>query len=454
MRATTRPYVTLVRQFSDEEVQALVDGLGVEGEGATVTVDYRVAVDRFITAFDGGVTPRSVARRVGGYFRSRPGVGDDMRVGRPPVARRTTLALLLGALVLLSGCVADDGGEDPEQDVPANVDVVASVDLAALEDDTTRSVLNTLLAESATPGSDDPRTVEELLDRAREEADANVSVDGLNEVAVFARTPDTVFAGEVDSQESYAGVLAGASWDHEDVVGDLRSDADEFAVDGEYRNVTVYRAIDETVDGPERTYFAEYDDGLWAFSRTREVVEDVIDVADGEAPAFGGELRAAYDRTREDAYVRYAVRFSESQRRVIATAAQRAGGGRIDLAALGDVSVYAGAYYTERDRVGVSTYLLAEERDAADRLNDTLGLLIDAGEEFAPDDATRQQFEALSTDRDNRTVAVVYETDADDLERLIEEAGEDAAGTPVSVEARVAASLVPPSSLLVRSHPG
>lgn len=369
-----------------------------------------------------------------------------MSVGRAPITRRTALALLLGALLLLSGCVADDGGENPDEDVPGDVDLVASADLAALDDDTTRSVLNTLLAEGATPGSDDPRTVEELLEQARAEADANVSIDGLNEVALFARTPDTALVGQPDPEESYAGVLVGASWDHEDVVDDLRSDADAFAVDGEYRNVTVYRAVDDDVAGTERTYFAEYDDGLWAFSTTRGVVEDVIDVADGEAPAFDGELRAAYDRTRDDAYVRYAVRFSEPQRRVIAAAAQRAGRGQFDLAALGDVAVYAGAYYTERDQVGVSTYLLAEQRAAADRLNDTFGLLIDAGQEFAPDDAAEKQFEALSTERDNRTVALVYEIDADTLETFIEEAGEDPGRTPVSVESPTERPLLAPTA--------
>ncbi len=369
-----------------------------------------------------------------------------MRVQRPttPVRSRVTLALLLGVLLLSSGCLGEEGGEDPQADVPADVDVVVSADLAALDDDTTRSVLNTLLAESATPGSDDPRSVEAVLDRARAEADANVSIDGLNEVALFARTPDTALVGAVDAREPYAGVLVGASWDHEDVVGDLRSDADEFAVNGEYRNVTVYRAVDETVAGTDRTYFAEYDDGLWAFSTTRDVVEDVIDVADGEASAFGGEVRAAYDRTRDDAYLRYAVRFSEPQRQVIATVAQRAGRGQFDLAALGDVAVYSGAYYTERDRVGVSTYLVAEERRAADRLNETFGLLIDVGEEFAQDDAAREQFEALSTDREDGTVALVYEIDADTLETFLEEAGEDSGRTPVSVEAPALGPLLGP----------
>jgi hypothetical protein len=350
--------------------------------------------------------------------------------------RRTTLALLLGALVMSSGCVADEGGEDPAEDVPADVDLVASVDLAALDDDTTRSVLNTLLAESARPGSDDPRTVEALLDRARERAETNVSVDGLNEVAVFARTPDGSTVGDVDARESYAGVLVGASWDHEDVVDDLRTDADGLAVDGEHRDVTVYRAVEETANGTDRIYFAEYEEGLWTFASTRGAVEDVIDVADGEAPAFGGDLRAAYDRTRESAYVRYAVRLSETQRQSIAAAAQRAGGGRVDLSPLADVSVYAGAYYTERDEVGVSTYLRAEEPAAADRLNDTFDVLVDAGEALAPDNATRQQFEAPSTDHENRTVAVVYEIDADTLGTLIEGTGDDAGSTPVSVGAR------------------
>jgi hypothetical protein len=263
---------------------------------------------------------------------------------------------------------------------------------------------------------------------------------------VFARTPDTALVGAAEPQESYAGVLVGASWDREDVLGDLRSGADEFAADGQYRNVTVYRTVNETVSGAERTYLAEYDDGLWAFSTARGVVEDVIDVAEGGAPTFDGDLRAAYDRPREDAYVRYAVSVSEPQRQVIAVAAQRAGRGQFDFAALGDVSVYAGAYYTEGDTVGVSTHLLAERQDAADRLNDTFGLLIDAGEGIAPDEATRKQFAALSTDRDNSTVRLTYEIDADTLERLIEETDTGAGTTPVSVEFPVGRPLLVPTT--------
>jgi len=343
----------------------------------------------------------------------------------------------LATLVLLSGCAAQGGG-DPADDVPEGVDVVLTVDADVVEDETTRSVANTLLEESVPQSSDDPRTVEGVLEEIEAESDANVSVDELESVAVFARTPDEPGGGDVEADE-YAGVILAGEWEREALLDGVRSESDEFRRGESYQGTVVYESVNESTD--EVTYLATYDEGRVAFATSRGVVEDVIDVSQGSADAFGGELRQAYDQTREDAYVRYAVTVSEQQRELIGAAAERASrGAPVDFSQFATVTAYAGAYYTEGDDVGVSTYLTAEDEDAAERLNQTVGSLIRLGQSTVePDSPEAEQLDALSAERDGRSVGIVYEIDVETLEELLREQVDDTAGPPVAVDPAVAA---------------
>jgi hypothetical protein len=307
--------------------------------------------------------------------------------------------------------------------------------------------VNALLAESLPADSDQPRTVEGLLEEARAQANANVSVDGLNSVAVFARTPDRPAVGGVQPAQGqeYAGAVVTASWEREAVLDDLRSapSTDSFGEAGSYGGVTVYEVVNESVPGvgdsaatTQTTYLAEYEDGRWAFSTNRSVVEDVIDVADGDREAFGGDLRTAFDRTREDAYFRYAAALSETQRELIGVAAQQAGrDAPVDLSQFSAVTAYSGAYYTDEDSLGVATYLTAEDERAAERLDQTIGSLIGLGQSTVePDTPAAEQLDALRTELDGRAVGVVYEIDSETVVDLIEDASTDTdAGAPVSL---------------------
>lgn len=348
------------------------------------------------------------------------------------------------AMVVLAGCAGERGTGDqasPAEDVPEDVDVVLTLDLAILEDENTNDVVNTFLEESVPEDSDEPRTLEGLLERAQEETDANVSIDGLNAVAVFGQTPDAPAVGPVQPEPEYVGAVVTADWERAAVLDDLRSSGstDEFREGDPYEGVTVYEVVNDTSE--ETTYLAEFEDGRWAFSTNRSVVEDVIDVSDGDLDTFGGELRSAYDRTREDAYVRYAATLSETQRELIGQAAERAGeGAPVDLSQFSQVTAYSGAYYSVEDRIGVSTYLTAEDVEAARRLNQTIGSLITLGKgTVEPGSNAEQQLNALSTDRTDRAVGLFYEIDVETLQELIREAAEADGGAPVSLAPSLAA---------------
>ncbi|PSQ39722.1 hypothetical protein BRD13_01455 [Halobacteriales archaeon SW_5_70_135] len=346
-------------------------------------------------------------------------------------ARTRTWAIVVCAgLVLLSGCAAQSGGEDLAGDVPEGVDVVLTADADVIEDETTRSVANTLLEESVPQGSDEPRSVEAVLDEIEAEADTNVSVDDLEGVALFGRTPEGADVGEIEA-EGYTGVVLAGDWEREAFLSDVRSASDRVRRGESYAGVDVYESVNETT--AEVTYLATYEEGRWVVSTDRRVVEDVIDVGQGSADAFGGDLRTAYDRTREDAFVRYAVVLSERQRRLVGAAAERAGeGAPVDLSQFASVTAYAGAYYTEGDDVGVATYLTAEDEDAAERLNRTLGSLIRLGQSTVePDSPQARQLDALGTERDGRSVGIVYEIDAETLEELIRDQVDEPTGAPI-----------------------
>lgn len=344
------------------------------------------------------------------------------------------------AMVALTGCVGSlpglggggGGGAqaNPAQHVPSNVDAVVSVDAGVVDDENTRALLNTLFEESdAAPG--DPGNVDEAVDEFQrdlnEELTTNLSVEEINAVAAFGQTPDNPqTAGETPPSEQYAGAILSVDWNREDVLDNVRESAT--VEETTYEGVTVYTIENETAG--TTLYGAEYETGLWAFSANQQVVEDVIDVAQGNADSFGGDLRTAFDNTREDAYVRYATTVSEEQRQTIRQLAAIYGASApVDLTQFGDVTAYAGAYYTEGEQVGVSTYMTATNESSAQRLNQTLGSLITLGKgTVEPGSTAEAQLDALSTEQDGDTLSIVYQIDVETLQELIRE-NADAAGS-------------------------
>lgn len=350
---------------------------------------------------------------------------------------RGVSAVVVTVIVVLSGCSGGlpglDGGDggtqtEPVEHVPADVDVVATVDAEVASDETTRDLLNTLFEESnEAPG--DPANVDEAADEAQRQLNdnlsANLSLSEINGAAVFARTPDNPQTAEVDGQQ-YAGAVVSVDWDREDVVENFRESGsvEEF----EHEGVTVYEVVNETAEEP--LYAAEYESGLWAFSGNQTAVEDVIDVSQGNADTFDGDLREAFAQTREDAYVRYAATVSDRQRETLRQLArfydEQA---PVDLTPFGDVTAYSGAYYTEDSQVGVSTYLTATNESSAQRLNQTIGSLIRLGQgTVEPGSPEEAQLNALNTAQDGRTLEVRYEIDVETLQEFVRDETASLAG--------------------------
>jgi hypothetical protein len=342
---------------------------------------------------------------------------------------RVVSTVAVAAIVVMSGCAGsipglDDGSggqTEPVTYVPADVDTVATVDADVASDETTRSLLNTLFEESdQAPG--DPSDVDEAADEFQRQLNdnlsTNLSLEEIDGVAVFARTPDEPQTADVDQQQ-YAGAILSVDWNREDVLENLRETAS--VKEDDYDGVTVYEVVNETTEEP--LYTAQYESGLWVFSGNRSTVEDVIDVSQGDADTFGGDLKAAYDQTREDAYVRYAVTVSDRQRGTIRQVARRSGSqAPVDLTQFGDVVAYSGAYYTEDDQVGVSTYLTATNESSAQRLNQTIGSLVRLGQgTVEPGTPQAAQLNALSTEQDGRTLEILYEIDVETLQEFVRE---------------------------------
>jgi len=353
-------------------------------------------------------------------------------------------AVAVTAIVVLSGCSGGlpglDGGDggaqaEPVEHVPSDVDVVATVDAEAASDETTRNLLNTLLEESdQAPG--DPSSVDEAADQFQRQLNdnlsTNLSLSAVNGAAVFARTPDNPQTAEVDEQQ-YAGAVVSVGWDREDVVENFRELGTVEELD--YEGVTVYEVVNETAEEP--LYAAEYETGLWAFSGNQTAVEDVIDVSQGNADRFGGDLGEAFDQTREDAYVRYAATVSDQQRETLRQFARFYGAqAPVDLTQFGDVTAHSGGYYTEDSQVGVSTYLTATNESSAQRLNQTLGSLIRLGQgSVEPGTPEEAQLNALSTAQDGRTLEIRYEIDVETLQEFLRDETASLAGPSPSVTA-------------------
>ncbi len=352
----------------------------------------------------------------------------------PTVAVVVMLATA-GCVGSIPGFGGDGGGgaAQPVEHVPAGVDAVVTVDADVLQDENTRAVLNTLFEESEA-GPDDPQSVNEALEQVQEQLNdnlsANLSIEAVNGMAAFARTPAPSETSDVEANQ-YAGVVVSVEWDREDVLTNLRDE--NTVTESTYQEVTVYEIVNETSEEP--LYAAEYRDGLWAFSGNRTVVTDVVDVAQGDADTFSGDLRTAFDRTRDDAYVRYATTLTDQQRESVGSLAALYGASApVDLTQFAAVTAYAGDYYTEGDNVGVSTYLTATNESAAERINQTVGALIQLGKgTVEPGTPAEAQIDALSSSHEETTVSITYEIPVSELQDLIREESSSNALAPAPI---------------------
>lgn len=372
--------------------------------------------------------------------------------------RRTTSILAIAVLTVTAGCIGGLGGGDdgqvqgppPIDHVPGGVDAVAAYEGSIASDPATESVVNALLQQSVPEGSDQPRTVDGLIAEFRNqtEAQTNLSLTSISGVVTFSEFPsvDTMTMGS--QPEVYSGALVKAGWTEEELAGEVRdllpSGSGASLNESTYGGTTVY-VLEGVTDaagiataGPTFA-FAKYEGNLWAMG-TEAVVRDVIDVANGNADAWGGQLRDVYESTRSDAYVRAAVGIPEEYRTLLQRAAQGGmgpgpgmGGDTSDLP-LANVTHLSMSYYTEGGQdgtIGTSFGVRFDDAEVAQSTKEQAEGLVSFAKGQVENETIETQLDAISFSTEGSTMSMTYESSVADIETLIEQFGGGMGGVPL-----------------------
>lgn len=327
--------------------------------------------------------------------------------------KRQTLALLAGVVVvggLAVGAFAftslGGGGPSAADQVPSDVDMVVTVDGDVMTDQVTREIMNASY-EGTPQFGDAPASPEEAFSEF--EAETDLDPEGFEEGVMFASVPEGSLVSA--TQEEYSGFVFHANWDTDAVVEMLREDASVELEETTYNGATVYRPVEEPEFGTA-TAFAVLGDGQFV-GGSEQVVEDVVDVAAGDADSFGGDLRTAYEDA-PDGLVQYAVRVPTEQ------IPQEGGGVGPDVSEFRGVNVIAGSYYTTANSAGVETRLIADSGDDAQDVQDVVDGGISLLTGFTQDEDVKSHLREIDVERNGATVVVSYEQSVDSLRELIE----------------------------------
>ncbi|ELZ22417.1 hypothetical protein C475_17933 [Halosimplex carlsbadense 2-9-1] len=325
--------------------------------------------------------------------------------------------------------------------VPDGVDSVAVFDASVIESDTAERLYAT--GYNATVGSvnaTEPGEADETDDEMATTSPVEMVPANLtgafdeveNETGLDPRAMDQAI---VYSQRQanftsppYQGVIVEADWQKSDVV-----DAVSEQTNRTYRNttvdgVTVYKPEEREEDNvttfgpPEPDQWVAVLDGNEYVFGTEQAVADAVDVEVDDADPVDGDLRRAFDDTR-DGYFRYA----QSSQNVNVTQINRTMGQSTGLnvtayaEAYNDLHITSGTYYITEDgeALGTESRILTNSTDTARDVEDLAQGFISIQAGAIQNETLETELRETDVSRDGTTVTVSRETDIETAETLI-----------------------------------
>lgn len=313
---------------------------------------------------------------------------------------------LLVGMVALAGCsggLLGGGGTPPAADqVPENVTTVMHVDMAILDDQTTRTIAETGAEDAPAVGAGQPENISETQERFRNET--GLDPNAAEEIVAFGKQSQSPAL-----QSEYSGVIIHADWETQATVDTFRNDTDAEYEETTYNGQTVYRPVSES-DFGRNEWFGVLGDGQFV-TGTEAAVKDTIDVTAGDADSFDGSLRTAYDESRDGLVT------------VVATVPQEgipeSGGAGVDTGAYRDVETISGVYYTTSSSAGVEMQMYATGEDSARDVADVTDGAVSIATGYTENETTKDTLRAIEVTRDGSTVTVSFEESVDTLQEVI-----------------------------------
>lgn len=325
--------------------------------------------------------------------------------------------------------------------VPDGVDSVAVFDASVIESDTAERLYAT--GYNATAGSTNqsapadngtmdgmetaPSPVEMVpanLTGALDEVENETGLDprAAEQVITFSQRQENF------TSPPYQAAIVEADWAKSDVV-----DAIEENTNRSYRNttvdgVTVYKPEPReeenvTTFGPPEPdqWVAVLDDDEYVFG-TEQAVNDTVQVEVGDADPVDGDLRRAFDSTR-DGYLRYAQTSQNvNVTRINQTMGQSTGLNVTAYAeAYNDLHITSGTYYIADDgeTLGTETRIMTNSTDTARDVKDLVQGFISIQAGAIQNETLESELRATEVTRDDTTVTVSRQTDIETAETLV-----------------------------------
>ncbi|MFB6179009.1 MAG: hypothetical protein ABEI77_04715, partial [Halorientalis sp.] len=280
------------------------------------------------------------------------------------------LQLAIAGIVVLGGAGATYvalGGDLPflsqnqmADKVPKDVDMVVYMDPGIAKDKTTKELVNGMIDIAKDkegdfyPGPDD---YEAMMDQA--ESNSSLKMADLNSIMLYAKYPDAT--GDNSSsvkptglaKDSYLGFIIDSDWSEQQFINESEGNGTSYEKD-EYQGHTVYVEQNVSDDQPPG-WIGVLGDGQYVLG-TKAAVKDAIDVDRGKMQSFHGELRTAYDDTKDsdNTYLKFAASFPDEKQlqQVENASGQDQLSSNQQFSAFKNIQVVSGSYYTNDETIG------------------------------------------------------------------------------------------------------
>ncbi|MGP8337389.1 MAG: hypothetical protein ACT6FC_04055 [Methanosarcinaceae archaeon] len=183
------------------------------------------------------------------------------------------LFLLSAVLIFSSGCT-DVKSNDPTGMIPVGSDLIASVDLNAILSD---KMTGDIYDKSAKPDYS-PQSFEDAMDEIENET--GIDVRKINEIVFFA-----------DFEGEHGGAFITGTFDSENFVDTVVSE--ENLEKGTYRGYEYY--FENDYQGKPSGSIIILDDGIVLFAYSVEVLENIIDIKEGDENPLSTGIMEKYN---------------------------------------------------------------------------------------------------------------------------------------------------------------
>jgi len=292
----------------------------------------------------------------------------------------------------------------PADLIPSGTTGVMHFDSGIFEDQTTADLVNGLIdlqMEQQGAAYSGPESYEEAFSNVNNQE--GISRSGINSMTIF-------FNSEITAQNTQygAGILQ-TDWSTEDIIAASQAEFDNLE-ETTYNGVTVYTSEDEI---GQASWYAPLDGGTVVVG-SEQAVKDVIDTSQGDASAFSGTLRNAFDNA-DEGYMTAAIMVPDQQLDQSGQSAQIAPGAS-------DIEIVTMTYYTNGGTMNLDTDLMMTSSSSAQETRQSIQTLLTLAEGQAQEQNPEivPLLQSFDVSRSGSTVTVGFSATPDELSSTIE----------------------------------